>query len=738
MCIYGGLSNLVDCVDCVDKDELEEVLDKEEKLPKEDDLNVHPDDGFHPFDQLDELQDRMSLLENDEHKNERCRTYSVSVKANHNGYKCPFEDNFKQCTQSGCGQPVDCVGSWDAYGTCNHDASDHKNRKCRTYKISVAAKDGGHGCPFTHEFEQCTKDGCAQPVDCVGSWDLFGTCYHDGKDHKNKRCRKYKVSLKSANNGYSCPHTHDYTSCTTQGCPQPLDCAGAWSPYGSCKHDSKDHKNRKCRTYLISTIASNNGYACPYAAGYSSCTTSGCSQPVDCLGEWNEYTECSYAGFVKLELPKLIEEDLGPLNGKNDLTVDPDDDLHPLDQFMIEDRRSLLENNFHKNERCRTYKVTRKSSFDGYECPYTDGYLSCTKVGCTQPVDCVGSWDEYGSCKYKADEHVNIKCQHYKITTNAAFNGFACPFVQGYEACTKGDCSQPEDCVGGWGNYGVCSHDSEAHTNKRCKYYKVTSKAAYNGKGCPYANEAESCTTSGCTQPVDCVGAWTAYVQCKHNSDHTNKRCKTYKVIQQATANGYGCPHSHDHVSCTKSGCAQPVDCVGDFGDYNECFYDIKDHKNKKCKHFKISAPATFNGYGCAYAENYEHCVSRGCEQPVDCIGQWGTWQQCEYDSQNHKNKKCRFYKVTRKSDHDGYGCPFTDNYKACIYSGCSQPKDCLGQWESYGECKHDKEKHANIRCKSYKIVAAAEHNGMGCPYATGHTSCTTSQCFQPVDCVGA
>ena len=723
-CAYVGtqIPNLSpDLLKIVDGDKISVLDVKAEK-------DVIPD--LNQFD--DFSQDRRSLL-GAEHKNQRCRTYSVSVKADHNGFKCPFENNFEQCTEQGCGQPVDCVGSWGAYGSCKHNTNDHKNRRCRLYKITVDAKDGGHGCPFKNDFESCTVLGCAQPVDCVGSWDSFGSCFHDGKDHKNRRCRNYKIAVNAANSGYGCPHSHNHKHCTTSGCSQPTDCAGSWAPYGSCFHDSKDHKNRRCRLYKVGTSAANNGYGCPYTHNYKSCTTVGCSQPVDCLGSWGSYTSCSYVG-------KKFGGDLSLGGGGEDMVkLNKDDTVLPDMPFdMLQDRRSLLGLN-HANERCRTYKVSRKSSHNGYTCPYVDGFTSCTQSGCSQPVDCVGSWDAYGPCKYVQDKHQNTKCKTYKVTTKAAFNGLACLYSDNHVSCTNGGCAQPSDCVGSWGNYGTCSYDKDSHKNKRCKSYKIVSAAAYNGKGCPYANQAESCTPLGCLQPVDCVGSWTAFGQCKHDKDeHVNVRCKMYKISQPAFLGGYQCPHEDKKEHCSKMDCSQPVDCVGGFGDYDSCFYDKKDHKNKRCKKFEVNTASAHNGYGCAYSNMYETCTSQGCEQPVDCIGSWGQWGLCEYDGHNHKNRRCRFYKITRKPDHSGYDCPFSDSYKSCTVQGCAQPMNCVGQWDTYGICKYDKEKHANKRCKAYKIVSEAKHNGHGCLYATGKLSCTTTGCAQPVDCVGS
>ena len=49
-------------------------------------------------------------------------------------------------------------------------------------------------------------------MDCVGAWDEYAECFHDSEAHNNKRCRLYKVSVAAANSGYACPYAHELSS----------------------------------------------------------------------------------------------------------------------------------------------------------------------------------------------------------------------------------------------------------------------------------------------------------------------------------------------------------------------------------------------------------------------------------------------------------------------------------------------------------------------------------------------
>ena len=681
------------CMACAAAVTEEEFCAKEENkmiFGCKEDLNV-PKDDLHPIDHLEMIEDRRSLLQlQANHKNERCRTYTVSVKANHNGYACPHEDKLKHCTKSGCGQPVDCEGEWGLYGACSRVASTHNNERCRTYQVTTKSDLSGKQCPHKEGELECTTSMCSQPVDCVGGWGAYGTCFHDENVHKNRRCRKYAVSTVAAHNGYGCPYQNLFKQCTTEGCAQPVDCLGDWEEYGACAHDQSEHQNKRCRTYAVSQPASNNGYACPYAESYLQCTVSGCSQPVDCVGSWDEYSFCNYVA----------------------------DD--------------------HSNKKCRKYQVILKNAHNGYACPYSDKFEQCTNDGCAQPVDCVGTWDQYDACHYVGEGHENERCRIYKVSQPALNSGYACPHEDKLQQCTQSGCGQPVDCEGEWGPYGICSYVKNSHDNSKCRNYVVTVEADLNGKACPHKHQEEECTKSGCSQPVDCVGDWTEYTNCQYDTkNHVNKKCRTYKITTSVAHNGFGCLYANAYEQCTTEGCAQPVDCLGDWEEYGACAHDDSDHKNKKCRAYAVTRPAAHNGYACAYADSYVQCTKDGCAQPVDCVGSWDEHASCKYDTNEHKNKRCRLYKISVASAHNGLACPFTDAFEQCENDGCAQPVDCVGSWEDVSPCSYDEASGTNKKCRRFEITTVDSNNGNECAFEHNAMNCSSSGCDGPVHCVG-
>ena len=53
------------------------------------------------------------------------------------------------------------------------------------------------GHTWTATSSAAPSSACSQ--DCVGAWDEYAECYHDTEEHKNKRCRLYKVAIAAKN-----------------------------------------------------------------------------------------------------------------------------------------------------------------------------------------------------------------------------------------------------------------------------------------------------------------------------------------------------------------------------------------------------------------------------------------------------------------------------------------------------------------------------------------------------------
>ena len=135
------------------------------------------------------------------------------------------------------------------------------------------------------------------------------------------------------------------------------------------------------------------------------------------------------------------------------------------------------------------------------DCP-AFGTQECTTSGCS--AQCEGTWSSYSSCMYNWETGTTQKCRTFlldvgaldlnlnlNLGTSGNSNGgygdwgdwfqdrrslldsdSACPLVE----CTEEGCEeQMKDCEGSFSDFGACMYDSEAHANKMCKVYTVTS-----------------------------------------------------------------------------------------------------------------------------------------------------------------------------------------------------------------------------------------------------------------------
>ena len=73
--------------------------------------------------------------------------------------------------------------------------------------------------------------------------------------------------------------------------------------------------------------------------------------------------------------------------------------------------------------------------------------------------------------------------------------------------------------------------------------------------------------------------------------------------------------------------------------------HDDQDHKNRRCNS-TLSALTLTTTDTDAHTPTLTSSTYEGCAQPVDCFGQWGSYTDCVYDENQHTNTRCRTYVV--------------------------------------------------------------------------------------------
>ena len=214
------------------------------------------------------------------------RTRTVTKQPTAGGQSCPSLTDTQSCNTQGC--PVDCVGSWVGCSvTCGTGVD--------TYRVTRAAQNGGQACPTTDGTTRpCTMPPCG--VNCVGGWSGATASNPDGWGACSATCgtgtqtRTYAVTTPSAGGGAQCPYNNGYTETRAcpglQPCAQPVDCVGNWSNWTGCSAGCGG--GTQTRTYTVTTAAANGGKACPNKTGdiqTQPCNTTSCCTSAT-LGDW--------------------------------------------------------------------------------------------------------------------------------------------------------------------------------------------------------------------------------------------------------------------------------------------------------------------------------------------------------------------------------------------------------------------------------------------------------------------
>ena len=266
------------------------------------------------------------------------------------------------------------------------------------------------------------------------------------------------------------------------------NCLSQWTALGSgvpgaCYHDDQDHKNRRCRTYGISTVLFN-GYGCPYA--------NACRQwplraaPSQWIAWEQEHTELALmmtrptrtrSAALTLSAERLpMMAMLAHTLTRTSSTVGG----HPasgLRRRLGHLRILLLRQGHPQEQRCRLYKV-RVCHHNGYACHL--GTSTAVHAKNTLSLWTVSALGDYDACR---QDYEHERCRIYSVTQPALNSGYACPHSDKLKQCTSG-CGQPIDCEGEWTEYGSCNHVEDDHKNERCRTYVVTPSLTWR-KGMP-------------------------------------------------------------------------------------------------------------------------------------------------------------------------------------------------------------------------------------------------------------
>jgi hypothetical protein len=207
------------------------------------------------------------------------------------------------------------------------------------------------------------------------------------------------------------------------------------------------------------------------------------------------------------------------------------------------------------------YRITTQSKNGGTLCNFNQGVER--EIDCnTQPCNCIASFVN-GICKPSNDLNLNcgpgIQTQKYVISQEATSGGIGCLHEQGQEqdvACSLNPC--PINCVGSFGEYGKCTKDCDGGTKERV--YTIKTAAQHGGRECPNKagdTEVTECNTDPC--PINCMGEFSLpFKSCSKECGTDGILLNKYVITQKAEYGGTPCDYEQNDIKsepCNRKPC---------------------------------------------------------------------------------------------------------------------------------------------------------------------------------------
>ena len=316
--------------------------------------------------------------------------------------------------------------------------------------------------------------------------------------------------------------------------------------------------------------------------------------------------------------------------------------------------------------------------------------------------------------------YVNTKYEISNTTSYTTDNNYIGPLIK-IEFI-----AQPIDCIGSFVNKGVCSKTCGPGDQEQ--EYKISQPAEYGGASCSKnQNDKRTipCNLTPC--PIDCIGSYGEFNECSATCGGGTKT-KTYKITTQAQYGGKTCPISPPiNETCNTHHC--PIDCIGSYGEFSECSSTCGG--GTKTKTYKITTQAQYGGETCPISPPInETCNTHPC--PIDCIGSYGEFSECS--STCGGGTKTKTYEITTQAQYGGETCPISPPInETCNTHPC--PIDCIGYFITTEKCS--KECDNGKETIKYVISQEGKNGGKECEYTDGYTDrvdCNTYNCINELD----
>jgi len=611
----------------------------------------------------------------------------VTTPATNGGNECEANDGdiaSESCAEHAC--PIDCVGAWSSFSACNATCGGGKS--VRTFNVTIPAESGGVDCGTGHgdsDWLNCASDPC--PIDCDGSFGDFSECSLScGNGTQAKTFSVTTPAAHGGENCTAEDGDTEAQPCATEACP--VDCDGDWTAWGACsKTCDVGSQFRSFVTETAAAfggqLCSTTFGAVNGSIQEQNCATHGC--PGDCTGVWSEWTACSTScgggdqnrTFNVTVLPLAggvsCSETYGASDGEQESRTCSTSDC-PVDCLGEYSNFSSCSVSCGGGTQQRTFVIAVNASSGGSPCANYAGGVDtsvCATDAC--PIDCVGEWEPFGTCNATCGG--GFKVRTFIVETESSAGGSACSYANhsvASVACATQPCnaslettatatptsvgtvsvsraaettlksstapsmlpatvSEPRDVLTSstGGEYTVRSPAETTAGSMSATVTKATVSTSLGSSPAVSVELSAAHTTQRAStsvssiggvstpitsaQAVDCVGEWTAFGSCNATCDG-GVYSRSFLVTTEASAGGNGCNNGDgatDTQPCATEAC--PVNCAGEFGALSEC--SVTCGSGVYSRTYTIASHSTDGGSDCPHEHGYVDTVV--CEQPA-------------------------------------------------------------------------------------------------------------------------
>eukprot|EP00750_Incisomonas_marina_P006132 INCI14335.4.p1 GENE.INCI14335.4~~INCI14335.4.p1 ORF type:complete len:1393 (+),score=208.86 INCI14335.4:583-4761(+) len=218
-------------------------------------------------------------------------------------FYCPLPQSCSEVLIDDCGincidPPIDCEGAWQSWTSCAASCGVSAGVRTRTFEVETAAAFSGRDCSHSSgELDTVPCDTAACPVDCSGAWSAWSACSLSC-DTNATQTRTFNVAVEAASGGVPCDWPVGETealACNSAACP--VDCDGAWQPWGACSGSCGSTTPNPTRTFVVFSQSKAGGADCIVAMGATEARSDEfCNQdpcPIDCEGAWTPWSTCA-------------------------------------------------------------------------------------------------------------------------------------------------------------------------------------------------------------------------------------------------------------------------------------------------------------------------------------------------------------------------------------------------------------------------------------------------------------